>query len=99
MAKITTQIQDIDSSIITQVPAVVLLPKIAAPFTTVTKRAQCTDFSKDLLPRFGIDRVMTQAIQEVPVAVGQHKVDAYWASGSGTSTARTIARQLTVREI
>jgi hypothetical protein len=35
----------------------------------------------------------------VPVAVGQHKVDAYWASGSGTSTARTIARQLTVREI
>jgi hypothetical protein len=65
MAKIAVFTKDTDQALATQLKPVVYLPKIAAPYTTVVKRAQCTDFSNDLLPRFGIERVMTQAIQEV----------------------------------
>lgn len=41
------------------------LPKIAAPFTTIVGRALVTDFANDALPRFGVNRVMLQSIQEV----------------------------------
>lgn len=41
------------------------LPKIAAPYTTVVNRAKVTDFSKDLMPKFGIDRTQTQQIMRV----------------------------------
>lgn len=47
------------------ISAYTYLPKVAAPFTTVLNRASVTDFSADGLPKFGVDRVMTQAIQEV----------------------------------
>ncbi len=46
------------------------LPKVAAPFTTVVRRAQVVDFSKDLMPRMGIERIQTQYIQEVQGEVG-----------------------------
>lgn len=65
MAKVSPQITDTNSALAVQLNPVVYLPKIACPYTTVVKRAQCTDFSNDLFPRFGIDRVETQAIQEV----------------------------------
>jgi hypothetical protein len=70
MSKISVFNKDVDSSLTQQLNPVVYLPKIAAPYTTVVKRAQCTDFSNDLLPRFGIERVMTQAIMEVQGEVG-----------------------------
>lgn len=65
MTKLAIFNRDIDSALVQQLNPVVYLPKVACPYTTVAKRATCTDFSNDLLPRFGIDRVMTQAIQEV----------------------------------
>ena len=70
MSKISIFNKDIDTSLAQQLNPVVYLPKIACPSTTVVKRAQITDFSNDLLPRFGIDRVMTQSIQEVQGEVG-----------------------------
>jgi len=65
MSKISVFNKDVDSALATQLNPVVYLPKINCPNTTVVKRAQCTDFSQDLLPRFGISRVMTQQIMEV----------------------------------
>jgi hypothetical protein len=65
MSKTPVQLQPLDQAVSAQLSAITVLPKITCPYTTVTKRAQCTDFSQDLLPRFGVDRVMTQAIQEV----------------------------------
>ncbi len=59
------QLEHIAQALEKQFGATVNLPKVAAPFTTVVKRAQVTDFSKDLMPRMGIERVITQAIQEV----------------------------------
>lgn len=59
------QLGHIDLLLEKQFGAIVNLPKVTAPFTTVVKRAQVTDFSKDLMPRMGIERIMTQAIQEV----------------------------------
>ena len=70
MSKTPVQLQPLDQAVGAQLSAITVLPKIACPYTTVVKRAQCTDFSQDLLPRFGIERVMTQAIQEVQGEVG-----------------------------
>ena len=38
------------------------LPKITAPYTSVQNRAKMTDFSNDLLPKFGTDRIVTQSL-------------------------------------
>ena len=65
MAKISVLTKDFDDSLLNRTDPIVYLPKVAAPFTTVVKRALMTDLANDLLPRFGVDRVMTQAIQEV----------------------------------
>lgn len=70
MSKISIFNKDTDSALVQQLNPIVRLPKITLPSsgagaTSVVKRAQCTDFSQDLLPRFGIERVMTQQIQEV----------------------------------
>jgi len=65
MAKISVFDQDFDDALSNRTDPIVYLPKVAAPFTTVVKRALMTDLANDLLPRFGVERVMTQAIQEV----------------------------------
>lgn len=70
MTKISTQITDLDQNLAAQVPAIVLLKKVDAPYTTVVKRAQCTDFSQDLMPRFGVERIQVQDIQEVQGETG-----------------------------
>jgi len=65
MAKISVLTKDFDDSLLNRTDPIVYLPKVAAPFTTVVKRALMTDLANDLLPRFGVDRVMTQTIQEI----------------------------------
>jgi len=65
MAKISVFDQDFDDALSNRTDPIVYLPKVAAPFTTVVKRALMTDLANDLLPRFGVDRVMTQTTQEV----------------------------------
>lgn len=70
MTKSTPLIIDMDQSLAVRTSPVVQLSKIAAPFTTVLNRALVTDFSADALPKFGIDRVMTQAIEEVQGETG-----------------------------
>lgn len=62
-------IQDINDAA-SQQDSIVKLPKVAAPFTTVQKRASVTDFSRDLLPRMGVDRVQIQACMEVQGEAG-----------------------------
>lgn len=70
MAKTPVQTQDLGDAIAKQGDSFVSLSKITVPYTTVVNRAKCTDFSQDLLPRMGIDRVMTQSIIEVQGEVG-----------------------------
>jgi len=41
------------------------LPKIAAPFSTLVNRALVTDFSNDLMPRMGIERIPVLTIEEL----------------------------------
>jgi hypothetical protein len=53
------------------------LPKIAAPFTSVTNRAQCTDFSSDLRPRMGVERIMVQQVRELEDEVGPAGLQVY----------------------
>ena len=65
MAKISVLTKDFDDSLLNRTDPIVYLPKVAAPFTTVVKRALMTDLANDLLPRFGVERVMLQSIQEV----------------------------------
>lgn len=40
--------------------AIVELSKITVPYTTIVNRAQMVDLSRDLMPRFGIERIPTQ---------------------------------------
>jgi hypothetical protein len=56
---------------------VVILGKITCPFTTVTGRALMTDLSQDLLPRFGVDRVMTQALVALSGELGPNGEPVY----------------------
>lgn len=70
MVKTATQIQDIDTSLEFSTSSFTYLPKIAAPYTTVVNRAQVTDFAADGLPKFGVERIMTQQLIEVQGEVG-----------------------------
>lgn len=70
MPKINTQVQDIDSALVLEQPSFTWLPRVAAPFTTITNRAQVTDFANDGLPKMGIDRIITQSLVEVPGEYG-----------------------------
>lgn len=65
MASTPVQLIQVDEVLSQQLGSFTKLAKVTAPFTTVVGRAQVTDFSKDLAPKFGINRIMTQAIQEV----------------------------------
>lgn len=42
-----------------------ILPKIAAPFTTIQNRALMPDLSQDLFPRLGVDRINTQSTIQI----------------------------------
>lgn len=70
MPNISTQLRGIADGLASQLGSWTELPKIDVPFTTITKRAQMTDLSKDLLPRMGLERIMVQGIQEVPGETG-----------------------------
>jgi flagellar hook-basal body complex protein FliE len=49
---------------------VVLLNKIAAPFTTIVNRAKMVDLSTDLSVRMGIERIQVQQIMRVDGEIG-----------------------------
>jgi len=65
MAKISVLTKDFDDSLLNRTDPIVYLPKVAAPFTTVVKRALMTDLANDLLPRFGIERILPQQLIEM----------------------------------
>lgn len=65
MAKVSPQIKDIDSAIGLEQEPLTFLPRVSAPFTTVVNRAPVTNFAADGLPKFGVERIMTQGIVEV----------------------------------
>jgi hypothetical protein len=48
-----------------QLGSFVDLPRVEAPFTTVDGRPKVTDFSRDLMPRMGIERIQTQFLEEL----------------------------------
>ncbi len=56
MSKTPVQTQQLSLALENSQDPVVVLEKIAAPFTTVVNRALMTDLSKDLMPRMGVDR-------------------------------------------
>lgn len=65
MTTTPVQISDINDGLSYQLNNIVKLYKTAAPSTTVTNRALVTDFTKDLLPRLGIERYSVQAVEEI----------------------------------
>jgi hypothetical protein len=70
MAKVSPQIKDIDSAIGLEQEPLTFLPRVSAPFTTVVNRAPVVNFAADGLPKFGVERIMTQGIVEVQGEVG-----------------------------
>jgi hypothetical protein len=50
--------------------AIVELTKITVPYTTIVNRAQMVDLSRDMMPRFGIERVQIQQIIRVDGEIG-----------------------------
>lgn len=63
-------VANLGESITKQFSAYVDLPKVVAPNTTILNRATVTDFSNDLLPKMGIDRIEFMNIQELQNEVG-----------------------------
>ncbi len=45
--------------------ALLSIPKVSVPFTTIQNRAQIYDLSKDLGTRMGVDRIQTQQIYQI----------------------------------
>jgi hypothetical protein len=58
MAKTNVQVQGISEALGNASGSLVVLSKVDAPFTSIQGRAKVTDFSKDLLPRMGTERIM-----------------------------------------
>lgn len=54
-----------------------VVPKIAAPFATVVNRALIPDFSMDMKPRMGIERIITQDINILQEEVGPNNQAVY----------------------
>ena len=65
MAKTNIQLANISDFLDAQHEQAVILPKVDAPNTEILGRAQVTDFSKDLRPRMGIERITTQDIAQL----------------------------------
>jgi hypothetical protein len=79
MAKTKLQLSDLANYLDAQHGQAVILPKVDAPNTTVVGRAQVTDFSKDLRPRMGIERIQVQSIQKLEGEVGPNGEPVYGA--------------------
>lgn len=65
MATTPIRIADLGDALSESSGSFVKLSKVSAPYTTVINRAKVTDFSNDLLPRMGVQRVAFDSIQEV----------------------------------
>lgn len=69
IAAIQSQLVDIGDEL-ASISDSMILPKIAAPFTNISNRSLIPDLSQDLLPKFGVNRIMTQQIFELPEELG-----------------------------
>lgn len=65
IAAIQSQLIDIGDEL-ASISDSMILPKIAAPNTTIVNRSLMVDLSQDLLPRLGNSRIMTQKLTELP---------------------------------
>lgn len=70
MGRNNVQLTAIAKALAAQHSQFVDLLKVDAPNTTIVGRAQVTDFSKDLKPRMGIERIITQSIQGIEGEAG-----------------------------
>jgi len=69
IASIESQLIDIGDQL-ESVSDSMVVPKIAAPFTTVQSRSLMPDLSMDLKPRLGIERIMTQSVSKIQDEIG-----------------------------
>lgn len=84
MVQTLVSVQGLSDSIASQSGSVVQAYKLTVPFTQIINRAQMIDVSRDLLPRMGINRIMTQKVVEVQGEYGANN-DRVWKPINDTS--------------
>jgi hypothetical protein len=97
MANTEFSLRDINDNILAQHPAIVRLPKITAPYTTITNRAQVTNFAADGLPRMGVDRVAIQSSIEVQGEAGPNGERVFKALNDVHDAARFVGGWINVQ--
>lgn len=68
-----TVVANLGESIGRQLQPFVDLPKVTVTATAIQNRAQCTDFSQDLMPRMGVERIMVCGLIPCPGEYGANQ--------------------------
>jgi hypothetical protein len=75
----------------------VILPKMSLPtvagtpgYTSIVNRGQIVDFSQDLLPRMGVERMMTQQIYRIPEESGPNGEPVFGVVGDRFNQVRVV---------